>query len=90
VNIKRHPIKNILGVENEKILPHLRKMLNRVQDSANREDKTSISQTSKEDNTLIQGQSSLAVTGKGFGQEPGEGFSTVREKRRYYAVICRL
>jgi hypothetical protein len=26
---------------------------------------------------VIQGESSLAVTGKGIGQEPGEGFSTV-------------
>jgi hypothetical protein len=52
-------------------------MLKRVQDSANREDKTSIIQTSKEDNTLIQVESSLALTGEGIGQELGNRFSKV-------------
>jgi hypothetical protein len=45
---------------------------------------------SKEDNTEIQREGSLAVTGNGLGEEPDEALSTVCEKRRFYAVICRF
>jgi hypothetical protein len=47
----------------------------RIQPIRNAE--TLILQTSKEDNIVIQRESSLAVTGKSFGQKPGEGFSIV-------------